>query len=157
MYKFLSAFWHLRGYRLKDTLIVLALVNTILLLVFNMDQDNIRILGTIFRVYSFLGILTFHCISIGPFLGLGLISLINRDLGRNLAEEMSFNFWELVSSLKGGFLYFSGGIYSLIFLCFWGIIAKKELMEEELCSQIMSSVFWVIPLLGLASILRDEP
>ena len=155
MYKSVSEFLRSRPYKTKDTLIVLSLINTILLLTLNMDEDNVRILLNLFKLYSFLGLLSFHCISIGPFIGLGIISLINRNLGRDLAEEMSFNFWELVSSLEGGLLFFAGGTYSLIFLCFWYMLATKGLMEAEFLSQIMNSLFWFSPLIGLFSILKD--
>ena len=151
MYKFVYEFLRSRPYKTKDTLVALSLINTILLLTLNMDEDNIRILLNLFKLYSFLGLLSFHCISIGPFIGLGIISLINRNLGRALAEEMSFNFWELVSSLEGGLLFFAAGTYSLIVLCLWWIIGNKDLTDNGPLTQIMSILFWLPPLIGVAS------
>jgi hypothetical protein len=156
MYKFVSEFLRSRPYKTKDTLIALSLINTILLLTLNMDEDNIRILLNLFKLYSFLGLLSFHCISIGPFIGLGIISLINKDFGRDLAEEMNFNFWDLVSSLEGGLLFFAAGTYSLIVLCLWWIIGNKDLTDDGPLTQIMSILFWLPPLIGLAAILKDK-
>lgn len=156
MYKSVSEFLRSRPYKTKDTLIVLSLINTILLLTLNMDEDNVRILLNLFKLYSFLGLLSFHCISIGPFIGLGIISLINRNLGRDLAEEMSFNFWELVSSLEGGLLFFAGGTYSLLVLCLWWIIGNKDLTDDGPLTQIMSILFWLPPLIGLVANLKDK-
>ncbi len=122
----------------------------------HIDEDNIRILLNLFKLYSFLGVLSFHCISIGPFIGLGIISLINKDFGRDLAEEMNFNFWDLVSSLEGGLLFFAAGTYSLIVLCLWWIIGNKDLTDDGPLTQIMSILFWLPPLIGLAAILKDK-
>jgi len=156
MYKFLSEFLNSRPYKTKDTIIVLLLVNTTLLLILNMDEDNGRILLNLFKLYSFLGVLCFHCISIGPFIGLGIISLINRDFGRDLAEEMSFNFRELFSSLEGGLMVFSCWIYSAIVLCLWWIFGNKNLTDDGPLTQVMSILFWLPPLVGLATILKDK-
>ena len=156
MYKFFSKFRSSRPYKTKDTLIVLSLINTILLLILTMDEDNARILLNLFKLCSFLGILCFHCISIGPFIGLGIISLINRNLGNDLAEEMNFDFRELFSSYEGGLLFFTAGTYSLIVLCLWWIIGNKELTDDGPQTQIMSILFWLPPLIGLAAILKGK-
>ena len=156
MYKFVSEFLRPRPYNQKDTIITLTLINTTLFLILNMDEDNVRILLNIFKLYSFLGILSFHCISIGPLIGLGIISLINRDFGRDLSEQMSFNFWELVSTLEGGLLYFAGGIYSLTVLCLWWIIGNKDLTDDGPLTQTITVLFWLPPLVGLAAILKDK-
>tara|TARA_B100000900_G_C20396453_1_gene640867 strand:+ start:541 stop:771 length:231 start_codon:yes stop_codon:yes gene_type:complete len=73
-----------------------------------------------------------------------------------LAEEMNFNFWDLVSSLEGGLLFFAAGTYSLIVLCLWWIIGNKDLTDDGPLTQIMSILFWLPPLIGLAAILKDK-
>ena len=156
MYKFLSKVLSSRPYKTKDTLIVLSLINTILLLILIMDEDNVRILLNLFKLCSFLGLLSFHCISIGPFIGLGIISLINRNLGRDLAEEMNFDFRELFSSYEGGLLFFACWIYTVLVLCLWWIIGNKDLTDDGPLTQVMSILFWLPPLVGLATILKDK-
>lgn len=121
-----------------------------------MDEDNVRILLNLFKLCSFLGLLSFHCISVGPFIGLGIISLVNRNLGRDLAEKMNFDFRELFSTFEGGLLFFAAWAYSLIVLFLWWIIGNKDLTDNGPLTQIMSILFWLPPLIGLAASLKDK-